>query len=282
MDPFDFIKCKQRIWAKNHSIELIGSKIDKGELNYTKTLKDNLFLDISDESRREFTQGDGNELADFPAKMQALHSSSALTVNFFEFWKKAKFKKPIAKALRIPSTNILDIKFEKKFPILRNSMRHPPNIDVVLNYKNGYCCAIECKFTEPYQQSRRNKSGLKEKYISEFKQWDIIPNIFQLAEVISPNDTKFNYLYSAQLVKHLLGLLTKYDKSKFRFLYVWYDVFGERSYRHSLELEELASIFRSDGITFQAITWQEVIINLSSYLSENSLKYLRYLEERYL
>ena len=281
MDPFDFIKCKQRIWAKNHNIELMGSKIDKGELNYTKTLRDNLFLDISDESRREFTQGDGNELAGFPAKMQALHSSSALTVNFFEFWKKAKFKKPIAKALRIPSTNILDIKFEKKFPILPNSMRHP-NIDVVFNYKNGYCCAIECKFTEPYQQSRKTISGLKEKYISEFEHWDSIPTVFQLAKVISPNDTKFNYLYSAQLVKHVLGLLTKYDKSKFRLLYVWYDAFGEKSYRHSLELEELASIFRSDGITFQAITWQEVIINLSSYLSGNSLKYLRYLEERYL
>ena len=129
--------------------------------------------------------------------------------------------------------------FEKKFPILPNSMRHS-NIDVVFNYKNGYCCAIECKFTEPYQQSRKTTSGLKEKYISEFEHWDSIPNVFQLAKIISPNDTKFNYLYSAQLVKHVLGLLTKYDKSKFRLLYVWYDAFGEKSYRYSLELEAVS------------------------------------------
>jgi hypothetical protein len=49
----------------------------------------NLFQPLNAQSKVAFDQGSGSELQDRPtgpAKMRALHSSSALAVNFFDAW----------------------------------------------------------------------------------------------------------------------------------------------------------------------------------------------------
>ena len=56
-------------------------------------------------------------------KMQALHSSSAIVVNVFEYWK-SKSPDFIAKALKIPSKKIEEIVFEEKFPIVKDFINH--------------------------------------------------------------------------------------------------------------------------------------------------------------
>jgi hypothetical protein len=50
---------------------------------------DNLFQALNESTRKAFEQGSGSELQDTasrPAKIKALHSSSALAVNFFDRW----------------------------------------------------------------------------------------------------------------------------------------------------------------------------------------------------
>ena len=86
MDVYSQIVAKQIEWAKNNGIELIDSKVDKDKKVYTKTIDENLFLPLSEEAKKELIKGDGGELksnGDNNAKIQALHSSSALTVNIF-------------------------------------------------------------------------------------------------------------------------------------------------------------------------------------------------------
>ena len=151
----DYIKEKQKYWARLKKLDLIGSQIERGDKIYCRDLHDNLFLPLSNESKAELEAGDGNELGggETPGKMQALHSSSALGVNVFEYWRYNKNFSPIAKALKIPSRNIGKISYEKKFKALKGQGTDP-NIDVVFEYANGTACAIECKFTEAYSNRK--------------------------------------------------------------------------------------------------------------------------------
>ena len=234
---------------------------------------------------RCYKEGDGNELGDgiTPGKMQALHSSSALSVNAFDYWKSIDDKSSMANSLLIPSTKISGITFEKKYPIIHNINVNPPNIDIIIEYSNGDCCAIECKFTEPFN-NRQEEYGLKERYFSAFCKWDIIPETYKLATSISPEDTTFEMLHAAQLIKHILGLLThyNYDKDRFRLIYLYYDVFGKDGCIHDKEIKEFKEIVKKDGINFQAISWQDFICNLCSNCSKHHDKYTKYLFERYV
>ena len=90
MTGLEFIKSKQQNWAKRQGFELVGGTIpDRGEKNYLYDLTDNLFEPLSDENLIYYDSGDGNETRDSKtrlAKMKALHSSSALVVNMFQYW----------------------------------------------------------------------------------------------------------------------------------------------------------------------------------------------------
>lgn len=279
-----FIKSKLQQWAIRNNINLIGSQITKGEKNYTKDLHNNLFIYPSEITLKDFRNADGDELGHGakPGKMQALHSSSALAVNFFEYWKKQNDKELVVKTLRIPSKNISDIRFERKFPIF-DTNKNPPNIDVVFEYNDQSICAIECKFTEAYSKQKQDH-GLKIKYFQKINLWDNLPNLKDFAKSISPEDINHKYFHPAQLIKHTLGLLNHFncDKKKFRLLYIWYDAFGEEGYTHRKELNLFSNIIVKDNIKFQSITWQELIIFLATKQRKFHKKYIDYITDRYL
>ena len=79
-----------------------------------------------------------------PAKMKALHSSSALAVNFFDLWT-GRDPDPLKKALNLDK-EILDIQFERQYPT--GLAGNPPNLDVALDLEGGLTLAIESKFSE--------------------------------------------------------------------------------------------------------------------------------------
>lgn len=241
------------------------------------------------------------------AKMKALHSSSAIIVNVFQYWQK-KDVYPIMNAcklcskdssmvdlmfenigsnspkvfpiLREPSAN--EIKFEAQFKISEDKFQFPysPNIDVVIKDFQPIVFAIESKFTEPY--SSRKYEGLKQKYIENVSFWSGLPNLYELAKEISPADNKFQYLDAAQLIKHILGLKNNCNKTGFHLLYLWYDVIGKDGYEHRKEIEQFAKIVKKDNVKFSHITYQEVIIKLAKEFYKWNKSYCDYLFERYL
>ena len=286
MNAIEYIQTKQQIWAKSQGINLIGSKGDRGKKIYTTALNENLFLPMNSTVKQAFDEGDGNELNQydgFPAKMQALHSSSALAVNVFQYWM-TKNISTIASACGLckkDNTSPKSISFEKKFEINKN-FKFSPNIDVVIENSinfNFKVFAIEWKFTEPY--STMGHTGLKEKYISLESIWDDIPNIYQLAQRISPNDNDFNFFHPAQLIKHILGLKRKYGKNGFRLLYLWYDTPGEECFRHKEEIEKFTKICKDDGVKFHSISYQELILRLRKDCLDEHGEYINYLSNRY-
>jgi len=284
MKAFEYIISKQIQWAHRNNIMLIGSK-GNGHKAYTQKLYDNLFEPLLPETESNFTQADGEELTGNPCKMQAVHSSSALGVNIFQYWKKINQVPAIAAACGLCHRNnntSQDINFEVKYSI-NEKFQYNPNIDVVIKKSpesRFKVFAIECKFSESYYP--RAHSGISPKYIELDKVWDDIPNLLELAKEISPNDNKYSYLHPAQLIKHILGLKEKFDKNKFRLLYLWYDTIGPESAKHHKEIEEFTKITKADGVYFHAMSYQDLIIKLTKNYRDTHRDYIDYINERYL
>jgi len=282
-----YIITRQSEWAKNHGIGLIGSKVTRGRQTYTTTLDENLFQPLLSDVRDSFSDGDGGELGDskMPGKMQAVHSSSALGVNIFQYWKSISEVPVIAAACGLckkGSDVSFDIHFEEKFPI-NDSFGFHPNIDAVIHNKSAAKFkrfAIECKFSEAYGGYKHG--GLKKKYLECHGIWDDIPELRRFSKRISPDDNKFKHLHPAQLVKHVLGLKRQFGLNGFRLLYLWYDVPGEEGKCHRDEATEFASVAKNDGIRFHSITYQELIAGMAKNLRPSHGDYIQYVTERYL
>jgi hypothetical protein len=288
LSAYEYIISKQIQWAMNRDIPLIGSKGKRGRHAYTIDLNMNLFAPLIDRVRVCFEQGNGNEIVgnpDSPAKMQAVHSSSALGVNVFQYWQNINQVPVIAAACGFcgkEDTIAEEIIFEDKYPI-KGIDRIPPNIDVVIHnselspFKRF---AIECKFTEAYGSHILN--GLKPAYLNLDELWSDIPQLHMLAKSISPDNTDNVYLDSSQLIKHILGLKTRFGKGGFKLLYLWYDVLGKEGATHRDEIDEFTKIAISDGIHFSALSYQELIISLANDYRQEHPEYIKYLTERYL
>ncbi|MDY6837386.1 MAG: hypothetical protein SWH78_05365 [Thermodesulfobacteriota bacterium] len=247
----------------------------------------NLFQPLLPDVRKSFAAGDGGELGStgFPGKMQAVHSSSALGINVFQYWKSINAVPVIAAQCglcRVGSQVPSDIHFEEKYPV-NDKFGYHPNIDVVIHNAPSAKIkrfAIECKFSEAY--GAHNHGGLKAKYLNLDDIWEGIPNLLDFARHISPDDHEFVQLHPAQLVKHILGLKRQFGKAGFRLLYLWYDVLGDQGKRHRDEVLKFAEVTKTDGIKFHSLTYQELISNLAKKLRTEHPDYIRYLTARYL
>lgn len=288
MKAYEYIISKQIQWAKNRGIPLIGSKGVRGRPTYTNELHMNLFSPLIDRVRGRFKEGNGNEIVgipDSPAKMQAVHSSSALGVNVFQYWEEINQVSVIAAACKFCEKGdeiSKEIIFEDKYPI-KGINRIPPNIDAVIHnseLSQFKRFAIECKFTEAYGLYKHN--GLNSAYLNLEELWVDIPQLHNLAMSISPDNTVHVYLDSAQLIKHILGLINCCCKGGFKLLYLWYDVLGKEGATHRDEIDEFTRIAISDGIHFSALSYQELIISLANDYRQEHPEYIKYLTERYL
>lgn len=288
MKGYRYILSKQTQWALNRDIPLTGSKGVRGTPAYTMKLDQNLFEPLEPEVRVSFQKGDGNEISGTvksPAKMQAVHSSSALSVNLFQYWLKIRQLPAIAAACGFccKGTDVSEkIVFEDKYKV-DNRFIYSPNIDVVFwnsvssKYKRF---AVECKFSEAY--SFPVDKGLKHKYLEHNDLWSDIPNLHKLAESISPNDDRNNYLHVAQLIKHILGLKLECGKDGFRLLYLWFDVPGGEGAVHRKEIKSFTGITKADSVKFHALSYQELIVRLARDYRQEHPEYIKYMTERYL
>ena len=231
MNPYAYITRRQVLWAHRHGKRLGNqfrnhpdpAQAEHGEKLFAFDLDDNLFEPLMPEAREEFAAGDGDELE---GKMNAVHSSSALGVNVFHYWRSRGLLVEIAQACRVPSTQIEGMRFEAKYPIHDRFMKSP-NLDVVIDYAPASglkVTGIECKFNEPF--GGWGKKGLKSVYLDHDEFWADLPNLRELAAQVSPDNTRFVALDAPQLIKHTLALKRACGRTGFRLLYLHYDVPG--------------------------------------------------------
>jgi len=243
-------------------------------------LDDNLFEPLSACGRADFEAGDGAELGQSGkrGKLQALHSSSALACNVFDYWR-GRDLKALAQVLRIMDRPC-SLRLEGRF---RTGLRGtPPNLDVVLTGVAGSITGVESKFTEPYSPSR-TRNRFKEKYFPlEPKLWSQqgrLPSAQALAERLHAGQLTFTYLDAGQLLKHCLGLAA--TGANWNLIYLWYDPGGREAEAHAGEVATFVAALAQDARHFSAVTYQDLFARLEPLLSLDDEGYRTYLAERY-
>ncbi len=269
--PATLVRKRQQEWAESRGIAVAAP-------GYTQQLEDNLFVPLSAPTREDFAAGDGNELGrpGQRAKMQALHSSSALACNVFEYWRQRDAAQ-LGHALGLVE-GVSSIRFEQGFPT--GLPGNSPNLDVVLTSPSGQMTAIECKFLEPYGS---HDAVFKSKY------FESSPGLWEaagflgcqaLAEQLYSGDLEYRWLSAEQLLKHILGL-HRGPHEQWALLYLWYEVPGAASDEHASEAEAFASVAVGDGIPFRALSYQSVFRALKNGKADLHRDYLAYLGGRY-
>ena len=265
---------QQRNWA-----ESVGLNPDSR--GYLNDFELNLMKPISSRTRMAFINGSGSELMDTPsrpAKMRALHSSSALAVNVFDSWVDEDTS-ILRSALEIEKT-IVSISFEEQFPTGLNGI--PPNLDVALKSSLGHIIGIESKFSEWLTPKSKNKDSFKPKYFPDGKSlWGNygLAKTQEMAQAIYNGSENFRYLDAPQLLKHALGMATQLE-GRFSLFYIYYDCpDGHETKIHKNEVNRFAEVV-GEELRFKAISYQKLFRTLDESDRVNQ-DYIEYLRRRY-
>lgn len=268
---FDTVLDRQIRWARERGL----SPDPQG---YLPTVGENLFAALSPDTVAEFTGAAGNELTERlgePAKMRALHSSSALVCNVFDHWR-GRDRQAIARALLVPDA-VEEIRLEAKLPTgLRGT---PPTLDLLLVAATRLAWGIESKFTEPYQARAEREPFASAYFADEGGLWARrgLPRCQALAEDVNDGRVRFRYLDAPQLLKHALGIRRTYPDGKL--LLLWYDVGAPEARALEAEIAMFAGAV-DDALGFRAMTHQDVFARLSKAPAAPA-GYVDYLRTRY-
>ena len=252
---------------------------------YVPTVKSNLFRGrLSARAYHGYDGGDGHEL---DRDMKALHSSSALVVNFFDYWTCQTDLSPLLRAFGIESGKVKSVDFEAKFPTGTPRGR-PAHLDVTITLNSDCVVAIESKFTEWTEEATHGKPGFRPAYFPKtVKRWEreglLACQGFaqQLYATQASNGEKipFKHLDAAQLLKHALGLSRRLGPKNFSLYYLYYDWPGEESDAHKEEIKHFADRV-GEELRFKALTYQKVYKRLRAS-EQAEPEYLDYLGNRY-
>ena len=273
INPEQEIRNTQQDWARSRGIPFDSR-------GYVRHVEANLWQPLSSRARQGFERGAGSELS---GHMRALHSSSALAVNLFDYWTDMP-KAPILSALGIDPKGETSLDFEAQFPT--GLAGTPPHLDVAMTLSTGGGVGIEAKYTEHLKRSTRGKSDFKTAYFPKSGElWNEmdLPACQTLAEELRAEELRggrqrFEYLDPRQLLKHALGLATQMG-NRFSLYYLYYDWSGEGLEAHRREVD-LFDKQVGHEIRFRELTYQGVFERLRTS-GQASADYLSYLESRY-
>jgi hypothetical protein len=264
---------QQRAWA-------FGSGRQHDARDYLSSYELNLFQPLSENTLRAFTQGSGSELlpsGSRPAKMAALHSSSALAVNAFDYWSDKPLSH-VASALGLPQTPS-NFRFEAKFPTRLGGI--PPNLDLAFFCPDKHVVGVESKFTE-WLATKSRKEPFKPRYFpADGQLWSRagLPGAQRLAEAMHRQQKSFLHLDAAQLLKHMLGLAVC-EPRRSSLYYLYFDCPGPEASIHRGEIEEFAEIVGAD-MAFYWLSYQQFFDRLRTALGDEHRDYVDYMASRY-
>ncbi len=273
MDTEQEIKKAQQDWARSRGIALDSR-------GYVTEVEANLYQPLSNRARLAFERGAGSELS---GHMRALPSSSALAVNFFDYWSERE-KTSILSALGVDPDEGNALDFEAQFRTGLGGT--PPHLDVAITQSSGFVVGIEGKFTEHLKRSTRGKSKFTVSYFPKSGGlWtgNGLPACQELAETLWAEELRggrqrFEYMDARQLLKHALGLATQLG-SGFSLCYLYYDWPGNRAEAHHREIDRFNELVGGE-IGFKALTYQQVFAILMDS-GQAGAGYVDYLGTRY-
>jgi hypothetical protein len=261
----------QREWATSQRLPFSNG--------YLTEVGHNLRSPLSKGARSAFARGSGSELMSRgpkPPKMCALHSSSALAVNVFDFWTERP-NSVLAQRLGMKRQEVT-VSFEKQFPTGLRGV--PPNLDIVIRGKEDPFVAIESKFTE-WMTPKRKRPVFKGKYFPHGKRWWAEKGLVEcqlIAERIQTNDVVYRFLDVAQLLKHMLGLAAA--GGPWRLLYLFFDCSGPIAEQHHAEIKEF-TVALGPRTPFESMTYQHLVGSFQDATDVDVIEFQRWLSNRY-
>jgi hypothetical protein len=282
MSPTRYINLRQRYWALRHGIPFDNQ-------GHVVELNDNLFMPLSQGAMANFQAGAGGELKN---NMFALHSSSGLVVNFFDYWRLYSDFRPIVLAVApaLVNSTILNLTFEAQAPInwpVHPQVRiTPPHLDVIIEYKDQAqpqvlkAIAIESKFQELYNQ---NQGDFADRYIvpGNAAMWEGLEPLQEIAVQIHDHEVLYDRLKVSQLIKHCLGLKARFGIPNFDLVYLWYEAPGPQAELHRREVRRFKELMDECKLTFRSYSYLDLIDSLAASHREKHGAYIDYLLERY-
>jgi hypothetical protein len=269
------LRSTQVAWAEKWGLQ-------PDERGYVDPFARNLRPDVRADTIAQIRKGSGGELEDSPkrrAKMRALHSSSALAVNVFDYWAPPERLPRLAQSLDLQTT-ITRLRFEAKF---RTALAGtPPNLDITLDLDDHSTFAIESKFGEWLAPKPRRDVRFTQKYLHRGQRYWANQGLYAseaLAAAIGAGEEHFRYLDAKQLLKHALGLATQCQR-RFRLGYIYYEHSGCESAVHSDELAKFAGLIATD-FPFTYLTYQALFAVLQRGCERDDEAYITYLKDRY-
>jgi len=238
---------KKKIWDcfeanSEYSLDIDGY-VSKPEYNLISGIKMKDF-------QEDFEGGSGNELY---KKFRAAHSSSALAVNAFARWRREPSSLNI-----VGDTNFSTLRFEEKCSTGLGGT--PPNLDLLLTNDDSII-GIESKFTEylkpkkPHFSDSYQRNKLPQ---AEDQWWNLLEKT---------KDGNPQYLDTAQLIKHYLGLCCLNNKEgfanhKITLLYLFWEPENWKNYEifknHRKEIETFANQVKGSSVKFVAKSYPEL------------------------
>jgi hypothetical protein len=227
----------------------------------------------------DFQRGSGDELGKNGrrGKMQALHSSSALAVNVFDYWRDRSLTW-FAGVLSLTSEPSF-LGFEAQFRTGLDGT--PPNLDLAFMLSRQRTVAVESKFTETCRHANKVAPFRPAYFPTRQGLWydRALPLCQRLCERLHRGELHFQYLNAAQLLKHILGL-AQASVGQFTLLYLWYAIPSDESRQHEEEVKAFTDEIGSE-VDFRSLTYQELFASLQRDLGVEHAAYLSYLGERY-
>lgn len=238
------LRAKMKLWQRFTELYPDRALEQKG---YVKSPEQNLVAGIDIGTfERDLSDGSGNELE---SKFLAVHSSSALAVNTFAFWK----TKPESLMLcNISGFN--ELTFEKKCSTGLGGT--PPNLDILLENESAVI-GIESKFLEFLRPK-------KPKFASSYSR-DKLPQIEDRSwnALEHYRNGPHQHLDVAQLIKHYLGIRKQYGHKETKMLlYLFWEPENASELpefsRHREEIKEFADRIDGGSVQFLAMSYPEL------------------------
>ena len=285
MRPYDYITERQYSWARRH-----GVKID--EQGYVEELNDNLFLPPTEDVFRELPK---DRFGNPHESVYAVHSSLALVVNVFFYWRLYDKLGPILAALTpdLAGHDPEGLTFEAQCPIGWPSPqpdRKPPHLDVVITYREKAEASVlkgvgvESKFGELYGQ---DQGPFADCYVAPENAciWEGCEPLHKLAVRINQGEKQiYRRLKVAQLIKHILGMKSQFQgMQNIDLVYLWYPAQGADAVEHEEEIRRFQQLIDEcqPRVRFRAIAYPDLIQSLAAQQGTVHGAYVDYLTERY-
>lgn len=267
------ILASQQAWAR-------GRQLSADQQGYLANVEDNFFQPLSPVARKAFEEGSGCELRDRdgrPAKMRALHSSSALAVNVFDFWT-SRGLGPVLRALEIEG-DATDFAFERKLPTGKGGT--PPNVDVVIPLADRRLVGIESKYTEWLTPKPAMAKSLTPYCDEGESSWSGagLGGCHGLVSGMKSGSATFSWLDVPQLLKHALGL-RRAAASGWFLRYLYFDAPGREGDEHRAEIARFEAAV-DEELRFKALSYQAFIARLEPLADAEAARYVSYLRSRY-